>query len=57
VDGVSSPISDRRAQTEVVVWEDGTGEDELVVLEPVNLSTQVKRIADFAPVDDHPYVL
>jgi hypothetical protein len=23
------------------------------MLEPVDLSTQVKRIADFAPVDDH----
>jgi hypothetical protein len=56
VDETGSPIADHRAQAEVVVREDNIDQDELFMLKPAHLNTQVKRFVDFAPVspDGHP---
>jgi hypothetical protein len=53
VDGAGSPFSDRRAHVEVNAWEDEIVKNILPIPRPADLSTQVRRIVDFEPVDGH----
>jgi hypothetical protein len=51
LDDAGSPILDRRAHVDVIVWKDDIIKNVLPIPTLADMSTQVKRIVDFEPVD------